>query len=282
MKAIFSTAVAIALAALAGQPVYADKKDNDKDRRTQTVAGSARNAPTARALASREAAAARESRPVVSQRSVGRSANLARTPSITRDSAVTRAPLNTTRSNIARSNLAPAATTPRTRVSESTFRAPTPAVVESRRSDTNRRVDIARRNDSRNWSNSDRFTSWQRYRYYQAPSFAFRDWDHNRSYSWNHHRYHWYDGAWVIIDPGYAYVGPSYDGTYYDTPAPIGANLVMEVQSELLRAGYDPGPADGLMGGRTRDAIARFQTDHGLAVTARIDRPLLVSLGLES
>ena len=48
-------------------------------------------------------------------------------------------------------------------------------------------------------------------------------------------------------------------------PAPLaGRDLVMAIQQELAERGYDPGPADGLMGTRTANAIRRFQSDTGL------------------
>jgi len=42
------------------------------------------------------------------------------------------------------------------------------------------------------------------------------------------------------------------------------SNLVVEIQKLLLQLGYDPGPADGLIGGQTRAAILRYQLDSGL------------------
>jgi peptidoglycan hydrolase-like protein with peptidoglycan-binding domain len=59
-----------------------------------------------------------------------------------------------------------------------------------------------------------------------------------------------------------------------------GGNLTAEVQSALANNGYDPGPVDGVMGPGTRDAIAAFQSDHGLTPTGRIDQPLLDNLGI--
>jgi hypothetical protein len=136
--------------------------------------------------------------------------------------------------------------------------------------------------DHREWDRN-REQSWHQYRYYNAPDWAYRGWDRGRVYAWNNHRYHWFGGSWVLIDPGYDY---GYDtGAYVDnstTLAPVGANLVAEVQFELQRAGYDPGPADGVFGSHTQDAVARYQADHGLAVTGRINPPLLASLGIQS
>lgn len=124
------------------------------------------------------------------------------------------------------------------------------------------------------WDNDDRRRGWERYRYYRAPSWVYRNWDRGRSYWWNDHRYHWYGGNWVIIDPGYAYVES------YSTPTLIGSNLILEVQSELIAAGYDPGVADGVMGPMTRNAIAQYQADRGLPITGIIDNTLLASLGI--
>jgi peptidoglycan hydrolase-like protein with peptidoglycan-binding domain len=52
------------------------------------------------------------------------------------------------------------------------------------------------------------------------------------------------------------------------------------VQSQLQREGYYDGPIDGVLGPMTRQAIAAFQDDHGLAVTSAVDEPTLETLGL--
>lgn len=46
------------------------------------------------------------------------------------------------------------------------------------------------------------------------------------------------------------------------------------IQNVLQSKGYDPGPADGRMGSKTRDAIRRFQADHGAQVTGEPSRSL--------
>jgi localization factor PodJL len=53
-------------------------------------------------------------------------------------------------------------------------------------------------------------------------------------------------------------------------------------QAMLARLGYDPGPADGKMGERTRLAIQRFQKDRGLAETGSVDDALLRALSEQS
>lgn len=53
---------------------------------------------------------------------------------------------------------------------------------------------------------------------------------------------------------------------------------LMAVQVALSRAAYGPLPADGIFGPQTRDAIARFQSDHGLKVTGEYSESLIVDL----
>ena len=90
-------------------------------------------------------------------------------------------------------------------------------------------------------------------RRYRLSHDVYRNWDRNRIYSWNNNRYRWYGGSWVIYDatPTVVYAG--------SLPA-VGSSLIASVQDELQDRGYRPGPADGVMGGRTRSAIAEFRT----------------------
>jgi peptidoglycan hydrolase-like protein with peptidoglycan-binding domain len=53
---------------------------------------------------------------------------------------------------------------------------------------------------------------------------------------------------------------------------------VAAVQRALDRAAYGPLDADGLPGQRTREAIGRFQADHGLEPTGEIDPRLIEKL----
>lgn len=59
------------------------------------------------------------------------------------------------------------------------------------------------------------------------------------------------------------------------TPA---QRLVAEAQSLLSQRGYDPGPADGLRGPRTNDAVRAFRQSVGLGNSAVIDQALLDAL----
>jgi hypothetical protein len=123
-------------------------------------------------------------------------------------------------------------------------------------------------------------TDWDRgdFRYRRPPTTVWRDWDRDRIHDWDNHRWHWYNGAWVIV-------GASPDYVYYDEPvastyAYSSGSMVADVQRQLAHEGYNPGPIDGVLGGQTRSAIAAFQHDNGLAATGRIDMALLDELNL--
>ena len=55
---------------------------------------------------------------------------------------------------------------------------------------------------------------------------------------------------------------------------------ILEAQTTLTKKGYDPGPVDGLWGGKTKRALQSFQKDKGLTVTGRLDRETRKRLGL--
>ncbi|MGH8093200.1 MAG: peptidoglycan-binding protein [Chthoniobacterales bacterium] len=93
--------------------------------------------------------------------------------------------------------------------------------------------------------------------------------------------YFWWGGYWY---PAYGY--DSYYSTYpYDSPI-YGYNnyapgqVIENVQVALRDQGYYRGPIDGLVGPQTRAALVNYQRSHGLVVTAAIDQPTLVTLGL--
>ena len=60
--------------------------------------------------------------------------------------------------------------------------------------------------------------------------------------------------------PGYQ---PGYPG---QPPAQYAPELITSIQAGLDYLGYNPGPVDGIFGGRTQQAIFEFQQDAGLAV----------------
>jgi osmotically inducible lipoprotein OsmB len=47
---------------------------------------------------------------------------------------------------------------------------------------------------------------------------------------------------------------------------------VVDIQRDLKRLGYAPGPVDGRLGPKTKAAIARFESDQGYASGRRIDQ----------
>jgi hypothetical protein len=86
---------------------------------------------------------------------------------------------------------------------------------------------------------------------------------------------YWYP-AWGYYPAAYyPYDGPIYG--YNDLPPD---QVITNVQAALQEQGYYHGDLDGVLGPLTRAAIADYQRDHGLAVTAAIDEPTVASLGL--
>jgi peptidoglycan hydrolase-like protein with peptidoglycan-binding domain len=61
-------------------------------------------------------------------------------------------------------------------------------------------------------------------------------------------------------------------------PAAAPDKQVAAVQNALAKAAYGPVRADGVFGRQTRDAIVRFQQDHGLPITGEISDALIVEL----
>ena len=80
---------------------------------------------------------------------------------------------------------------------------------------------------------------------------------------------------------GYPYSGYNNYYSYYTPTYGYSASLVAAVQRRLGQLGYFHGVVDGIIGPRTRDAIAAFESRNGLLVDGRISRPLLDTLRLE-
>ncbi len=55
---------------------------------------------------------------------------------------------------------------------------------------------------------------------------------------------------------------------------------ISDIQRALKNAGYDPGPVDGVMGGKTKDALSKYQRDKGLP-EGNINMVTLKALGLK-
>jgi hypothetical protein len=123
---------------------------------------------------------------------------------------------------------------------------------------------------------------------YSAFRNYHRQW-HDRSW-WRSHcdRIVFVSGGWYYWNAGYWFPAWGYDPyAYYAYDGPIyGYNgltpdqVIVDVQEQLQRAGYYDGPIDGILGPMTRESIAAFQADNGLAVTSVIDEPTLATLGI--
>jgi hypothetical protein len=92
--------------------------------------------------------------------------------------------------------------------------------------------------------------------------------------------YYWNAGYWFPAW-GYApYVSYVYDGPIYAYNGLSPDQVTVNVQQQLAAAGYYDGPIDGVLGPVTREAIAAYQADNGLAITSAIDEPTLATMGL--
>src|SRR5437879_4358917 len=92
--------------------------------------------------------------------------------------------------------------------------------------------------------------------------------------------YYWNAGYWFPAWGYDPYVTYAYDGPIYGYNGLSPDQVTVNVQEQLARAGYYDGPIDGMLGPMTREAIAAFQADNGLAITSAIDEPTLATLGL--
>ena len=95
-------------------------------------------------------------------------------------------------------------------------------------------------------------------------------------------------GGYYYWDGGYWYPAMGYDPNYtYDSDGPIYAygnllpdQVIANVQTQLQQDGYYFGAITGSIDAATRAAIANYQRDHGLLVSATVDQPTVQSLGL--
>jgi hypothetical protein len=137
-----------------------------------------------------------------------------------------------------------------------------------------------------------------------------RDWDRSRDHWWHGHRCRFINGEWFIFDlgfyPWYPYdyypydyypydyypydyypyqYNPGGDGEYYSEPAydrseENADSDVVAAQTQLREQHYYRGEIDGVYGAATRRAVMRYQSDHGLRVTGRLNMDTLHALGL--
>ena len=64
-------------------------------------------------------------------------------------------------------------------------------------------------------------------------------------------------------------------GTEHSKAKIADKKTIVFVQTQLIRAGYNPGPADGIFGRKTEMAIRQFQKDRGIEVTGNINKETL-------
>lgn len=134
--------------------------------------------------------------------------------------------------------------------------------------------------------------NWRGERFAGRNYAVFRNYNrqfHNRDW-WHHHynRIVFVDSGWWYWNAGYWFPAWGYDSSsYYPYDGPIygysnvgPGQVVVSVQTQLARDGYYTGPIDGALGPMTRQAIAAYQADNGLAVTSTVDEPTVASLGL--
>ena len=135
--------------------------------------------------------------------------------------------------------------------------------------------------------------NWRGDRFRGSRYAAFRNYHRERHHRdwWRHHytRIVFVMGGWWYWNAGYWYPALGYAPyAYYPYEGPIYTGyadlqpdqVIVQVQEQLQRDGYDPGPIDGVLGPTTRSAIAAYQADHGLAVTSTVDEPTLDTLGV--
>jgi hypothetical protein len=63
-----------------------------------------------------------------------------------------------------------------------------------------------------------------------------------------------------------------------DTVPNLNENNIRQVQQELRRRGFDPGPIDGVHGPRTREAVRNFQGRYGIQASGDINNKTLFAL----
>ena len=74
-------------------------------------------------------------------------------------------------------------------------------------------------------------------------------------------------GAGVNVLPHPADSGPAAEAPVVAMPPPV----VRDAQRALARIGYNPGPANGVMGPATMDAVRAFQRSNDLPETGLLD-----------
>jgi Putative peptidoglycan binding domain len=119
------------------------------------------------------------------------------------------------------------------------------------------------------------FYPWDYYPYY---GYGYYPYDYSYGYPYDYYNY---DGYSYDNDNEYG----DYPYSYYNGYAPSGqytSGVVSAVQSRLRTLGYYHGAVDGILGGETEAALARYQQDKDLSVTGTVTTATLRALGLPS
>jgi len=182
---------------------------------------------------------------------------------------------------------------------------------EARAKFNNKWAESSFRREARGWSVNRSLATTTAIREQRRAAFSNNwsaDWFSGRQYSaFYNYQSQWHDGGWwhnhcnrivfvtvysqpfpFYFDAGYWYPAWGYySDAYYPYDGPIYCyndlppdEIITNVQIQLYDEGYYDGPIDGILGPDTRAAIADYQADHGLAVTAAIDQPTVETLGL--
>jgi Putative peptidoglycan binding domain len=137
-------------------------------------------------------------------------------------------------------------------------------------------------------------------RYARRPADWHRNWDRRRHHYWNGRWWRYDNGYWIGFYGGYypywysyypynyfgygyypySYPYDYYAGEIYTSADQYSDSTVSAAQAELVSRGYYRGAIDGIVGPQTRDAIGRYQRDHGLTVSGVLTADTLQSLGL--
>jgi len=80
--------------------------------------------------------------------------------------------------------------------------------------------------------------------------------------------------------PASATAIPSNSGPTNPVPLRLGSSDTRAMQNALQRAGFDPGPADGVMGQRTRGAVMAWQRQNNMEATGTPSASMMASLGV--
>lgn len=109
-----------------------------------------------------------------------------------------------------------------------------------------------------------------------APAMANDEFQHNNTDQTRYELMEYYDnhGNSERIERGYWNNGRS-------RVLALRRGEVADVQKALIDAGYNPGPIDGVLGSRTRGAIAKFQDHNNLNGNGRLTETTLKALEIE-